>query len=125
MSIFVCKYCANIFIMQEISLKYDYFLLNAVRSALWEWWRSLLREKKVELNGCVAEKILCKMLNFEKFSYLCITILINSKKMANGKYMLSEVKFSDRRLEREFLELPKRIYRGNPNWVCPFDRGCL
>ncbi|MBO7282258.1 MAG: hypothetical protein J6U73_02495, partial [Alistipes sp.] len=41
--------------------------------------------------------------------------------MANGKYTLSEVKLSDKRLEREFLELPKRIYRGNPNWVCPFD----
>ena len=35
MFIFICKYCANIFIMQEISLKYDYFLLNAIRIVLY------------------------------------------------------------------------------------------
>ena len=41
--------------------------------------------------------------------------------MANGKYILKEIKEGDKRLERDFLELPKRIYKGNPNWVCPFD----
>ena len=41
--------------------------------------------------------------------------------MANTKYTLLEIKAGDKRLEREFLELPKRLYKGNPNWVCPFD----
>ena len=41
--------------------------------------------------------------------------------MANKKYTLLEVKAGDKRLEREFLDLPKMIYKGNPNWVCPFD----
>ena len=41
--------------------------------------------------------------------------------MANIKYTLLEVKANDRGLEREFLDLPKMIYKGNPNWVCPFD----
>ena len=41
--------------------------------------------------------------------------------MANTKYTLLEVKANDRGLEREFLDLPKMIYKGNPNWVCPFD----
>ena len=35
------------------------------------------------------------------------------------KYTLQEV--TDARLEREWLDLPKRIYRGNRNWVCPLD----
>ena len=41
--------------------------------------------------------------------------------MAKTKYTLHEVKSGDKRLEREFLDLPKKIYRDNPNWVCPFD----
>ena len=41
--------------------------------------------------------------------------------MANTKYRLIEVKATDKRLVREFLDLPKMIYKGNPNWVCPFD----
>lgn len=41
--------------------------------------------------------------------------------MASSKYILLEVKQGDKHLEREFLDLPKMIYKGNPNWVCPFD----
>ena len=41
--------------------------------------------------------------------------------MAKMKYTLVEVKAGDKHLEREFLDLPKMIYKGNPNWVCPFD----
>ena len=41
--------------------------------------------------------------------------------MANMKYRLLEVTNHDKRLEREFLDLPKMIYKDNPNWVCPFD----
>ena len=41
--------------------------------------------------------------------------------MANNKYTLFEVKCGDKRLEREFIDLPKKIYKGNPYWVCPFD----
>ena len=41
--------------------------------------------------------------------------------MASSKYILLEVKQGDKHLEREFLDLPKIIYKGNPNWVCPFD----
>ena len=41
--------------------------------------------------------------------------------MAALKYKLIEVKSGDRGLEREFLNLPKRLYKGNNNWVCPFD----
>ena len=41
--------------------------------------------------------------------------------MANRKYTLLEVTLGNRALEREFLDLPKKIYKGNPNWVCPFD----
>ena len=26
-----------------------------------------------------------------------------------------------RQTEREFLDLPRRIYKGNRNWVCPLD----
>ena len=43
-------------------------------------------------------------------------------RMTKTKYTLLEVKLGDKRLEREFLDLPKKkIYQGNPNWVCPFD----
>ena len=45
--------------------------------------------------------------------------------MADNKYKLLEVRLGDRRLEREFLELPKRLYKGNPNWVCPFDSSIM
>ena len=39
--------------------------------------------------------------------------------MSNKNYILKEV--TDRALEREFIELPKRLYKGNRNWVCPLD----
>ena len=39
--------------------------------------------------------------------------------MASDKYILQEV--VSPRLEREWLDLPKKIYRGNRNWVCPLD----
>ena len=40
--------------------------------------------------------------------------------MANkSKYTLQEV--TSPQLAREFLDLPKRIYKGNRNWVCPLD----
>lgn len=39
--------------------------------------------------------------------------------MSSDKYILQEV--SDNRSEREFLDLPRRIYKGNRNWVCPLD----
>lgn len=41
--------------------------------------------------------------------------------MATAKYTLKEVKREDKRLVREFLELPKRIYKNTAEWVCPFD----
>ena len=41
--------------------------------------------------------------------------------MANTKFLLKEVRLGDKRLEREFVELPKRLYKDNPYWVCPFD----
>ena len=39
--------------------------------------------------------------------------------MSKANYILREV--TDKSLEREFLELPKRLYKGNRNWVCPLD----
>ena len=39
--------------------------------------------------------------------------------MASDKYILQEG--VSPRLEREWLDLPKKIYRGNRNWVCPLD----
>lgn len=41
--------------------------------------------------------------------------------MSDRKYSLKEVVRGDRRLVREFLDLPKKIYKDYPNWVCPFD----
>ena len=41
--------------------------------------------------------------------------------MAVKKYRLVEVVASEKHLEREFIELPKRLYKESPNWVCPFD----
>ncbi len=35
------------------------------------------------------------------------------------KYTLEEV--TSKALEKEFIDLPKRLYRDNRNWVCPFD----
>ncbi len=40
--------------------------------------------------------------------------------MDSQKYRLCEV--STPALEREWLDLPKRLYKGNRNWVCPLDR---
>ena len=45
--------------------------------------------------------------------------------MVNSIYRLEEVRCGDRHMEREFLDLPKKIYRGYPNWVCPFDSSIL
>lgn len=39
--------------------------------------------------------------------------------MSESKFFLQEVTSSA--LEREWLDLPKRIYRENRNWVCPLD----
>jgi len=39
--------------------------------------------------------------------------------MSSQKYTLKEV--TTPALVREFLDLPKRIYKGNRNWVCPLD----
>ena len=39
--------------------------------------------------------------------------------MSKTKYTLKEVTSSA--LEREFLDFPKRLYKGNRNWVCPLD----
>ena len=39
--------------------------------------------------------------------------------MSKTKYTLKEV--TDSALEREFIDLPKRLYKGNRNWVCPLD----
>ena len=39
--------------------------------------------------------------------------------MNTAKYTLQEV--TSPAVEREWLDLPKRIYRGNRNWVCPLD----
>ena len=45
--------------------------------------------------------------------------------MVNSIYRLEEVRCGDRPMEREFLDLPKKIYRDYPNWVCPFDSSIL
>lgn len=39
--------------------------------------------------------------------------------MKTEKYILQEV--TTPALEREWLDFPKKIYRGNRNWVCPLD----
>ena len=39
--------------------------------------------------------------------------------MSKEKYTLQEV--TTPALEREWLDFPKRIYKGNRNWVCPLD----
>lgn len=39
--------------------------------------------------------------------------------MESQKYRLQEV--SGSAAEREWLDFPKRLYRGYPNWVCPLD----
>ena len=40
--------------------------------------------------------------------------------MNKEKYVLQEV--TTPALVREWLDLPKRIYKGNRNWVCPLDQ---
>ena len=35
-------------------------------------------------------------------------------------YTLEEV--TSRRATREFLDLPKRLYRDEPHWICPLDQ---
>ena len=39
--------------------------------------------------------------------------------MVSGKYILKEV--TTPALERAWLDLPKKIYKGNRNWVCPLE----
>ncbi len=39
--------------------------------------------------------------------------------MSIMKYTLKEV--TDKLLEKEFIELPRRLYKGNRNWVCPLE----
>ena len=39
--------------------------------------------------------------------------------MSNTKYTLKEV--TTAQLEQEFINLPKRLYKGNRYWVCPLD----
>ena len=39
--------------------------------------------------------------------------------MSKVNYILREV--TDKSQEREFIEFPKRLYKGNRNWVCPLD----
>ena len=43
-----------------------------------------------------------------------------TQSMNKEKYVLQEV--TTPALVREWLDLPKRIYKGNRNWVCPLDR---
>lgn len=43
----------------------------------------------------------------------------NLNRMKSEKYILQEV--SAPALVREWLDLPKKIYKGNRNWVCPLD----
>ena len=43
--------------------------------------------------------------------------------MNQEKYTLQEV--TTPAVEREWLNLPKRIYKGNRNWVCPLDQDVL
>lgn len=39
--------------------------------------------------------------------------------MSSAKYTLKEV--TNKALEQEFIDLHKRLYKGNRNWVCPLD----
>ena len=39
--------------------------------------------------------------------------------MSSAKYTLKEV--TNKALEQEFINLHKRLYKGNRNWVCPLD----
>ena len=39
--------------------------------------------------------------------------------MSKAKYTLKEV--TSKALEQEFIDLHKRLYKGNRNWVCPLD----
>lgn len=43
--------------------------------------------------------------------------------MNKDKYTLQEV--TTPAVEREWLDLPKKIYKGNRNWVCPLDMDVL
>ena len=43
-----------------------------------------------------------------------------TQSMNKEKYVLQEV--TTPALVREWLDLPKRIYKGNRNWVCPLDQ---
>ena len=44
---------------------------------------------------------------------------MNHENMNTGNYVLQEVATPAQ--ERAWLDLPKRIYKGNRNWVCPLD----
>ncbi len=43
--------------------------------------------------------------------------------MKSEQYLLQEV--TDPAVEREWLDLPKRLYRSDRNWVCPLDNDVL
>ena len=47
--------------------------------------------------------------------------VLDIRVMATKRYTLAEIKLGDKHLEQEFIALPKRLYKDNPNWVCPFD----
>ena len=53
--------------------------------------------------------------------FISIFVLIKKRfAMNTDKYILQEVTTSAQ--EREWLDLPKKIYKGNRNWVCPLDQ---
>ena len=54
---------------------------------------------------------------FGKISLSLLGLNLFHKAMSSDKYILQEV--VDARTEREFLDLPRKIYKGNRNWVCP------
>lgn len=56
---------------------------------------------------------------FGKISLSLLGLNLFHKAMSSDKYILQEV--VDARTEREFLDLPRKIYKGNRNWVCPLD----
>ena len=57
--------------------------------------------------------------DFGKISLSLLELNLIFKAMSSDKYVLQEV--VDARTEREFLDLPRKIYKGNRNWVCPLD----
>ena len=56
---------------------------------------------------------------FGKISLSLLGLNLFHKAMSSDKYILQEV--VDARTEREFLDLPRKIYKGNRNLVCPLE----